>query len=87
MPNFFLVLDFSSTFLTWGSGSTVKYIGVLCPFFLLLGLVFKHLKWMSLKSEGYYVIPSVKKFVFECLSVRLSFRPASALHFNSLLGI
>ena len=27
---------------------------------------------MSLKSGGYYVIPSVKKFVFECLSVRPS---------------
>ena len=32
-----------------------------------------------LKSAGYYVIPSVQKFVFECPSVR-----PSALRFNSL---
>ena len=35
----------------------------------------------TLKSVGYYVIPYVQKFAFECPSVR-----PSALHFNSLLG-
>ena len=43
----------------------------------------------TLKSAGYYVIPSVQKFAFEypsvCLSVRLYVRP-SALCFNSLPG-
>ena len=30
----------------------------------------------TLKSAGYYVIPSVQKFVFECPSVRPSVRPS-----------
>ena len=37
----------------------------------------------TLKSAGYYVIPSVQKFAFECLSIRPSVRP-SALRFHSL---
>ena len=37
----------------------------------------------TLKSAGYYVIPSVQKFAFECPSVRPSVRQ-SALRFRSL---
>ena len=37
----------------------------------------------TLKSAGYYVIPSVQKFAFECPSVRPSVRP-SVLRFRSL---
>ena len=36
----------------------------------------------TLKSVGYYVIPSVQKFAFECPSVYLT-----ALHFRSILSI
>ena len=30
----------------------------------------------TLKSVGYYVIPSIQKIAFECMSVRLSVRPS-----------
>ena len=43
----------------------------------------------TLKSAGYYVIPSIQKIAFECPSVRSSVRPSisqSAHRFHSLLG-
>ena len=39
----------------------------------------------TLKSAGYYVIPSIQKIAFECPSVRLCVRP-SVQRFHSLLG-
>ena len=39
----------------------------------------------TLKSVGYYVIPSIQKIGFECLSIRPSVRP-SVHRFYSLLG-
>ena len=43
----------------------------------------------TLKSAGYYVIPSIQKFAFECLSVRpsvrLSVRLSVRQHFVSAL--
>ena len=38
----------------------------------------------TLKSAGYYVIPSIQKIAFECPSLCMSVR-ASALRFHSLL--
>ena len=39
----------------------------------------------TLKSGGYYVIPSIQKIVFQCLYISLYVRP-SAHRFHSLLG-
>ena len=39
----------------------------------------------TLKSAGYYVIPSIQKIVFECPSVCMSVRP-SAYHLGAIFN-
>ena len=52
-------------------------------FYLFSQIEFSHFLYpATLKSAGYYVIPSIQKIAFECPSIG----PSAAHRFHSLLG-